>query len=86
MRVLKVESLEAAASHHQLPARTGIPMRINSDSLISDDIYTKIPIRSIFKALLWYHISTWIIILSLFWTEFIPGFGKVRINNNNNLI
>lgn len=45
--------------------------------------YAEFHIGLIANSVLWFSVTTWIVILSLFWTEFIPGFGKVGDNSNN---
>ncbi|CAG7734119.1 unnamed protein product [Allacma fusca] len=37
--------------------------------------YSKISYVTVFNSVLWFQVSTWGFIASLFWTEFIPGFG-----------
>jgi hypothetical protein len=39
------------------------------------DPYTNVSYVYVFNAVLWFHITSWAFIASLFWTEFIPGFG-----------
>jgi len=39
--------------------------------------YAHISYVTVINVVMWFSISTWIFIASLFWTEFIPGFGRV---------
>lgn len=55
----------------------------NSPQFYNSILYYRITYLRVFNATLWFHIATWIIILSLCWTEFIPGFGKGPITINS---